>query len=116
MNLASLRRHGRAWGLGLGLVLSSALPAGASQQTLATGSGVGTDFVGQRNVIYVPGAGYWAFFHAVNPTASVYSYSSDGSSWSTPQSVFPSSLMSPDVAAGQPSVWMYYDATFSSTY
>ena len=60
--------------------------------------------------------GYWAFFHAVNPTLSVYSFSADGNTWSTPQAAFPTSIMTPNVAAGQPSIWYYYDSVQHSTF
>jgi hypothetical protein len=103
---------------GLVLALGAALTSlsFAAQQTLTTGSGVGTDFAGQRNVIYIPGMGYWAFFHAVNPTNSVESYSADGNTWSTPQNVFPYATLAPNVAAGQPSIWYFYDSVTLSTY
>ncbi|MFI5361788.1 MAG: hypothetical protein ACHQ49_07440, partial [Elusimicrobiota bacterium] len=116
MNSGLLGRRARALGLGLGLLFGAGLTARASQQTLTSGAGAGTDFAGQRNVIFILGVGYWAFFHAVNPTASEYSFSPDGSTWSTAQSVFPTSTMAPDVAAGQASIWYVSSGTVMYVY
>ncbi|MBI4376909.1 MAG: hypothetical protein HY549_10725, partial [Elusimicrobia bacterium] len=73
-----------------------------------------TGYAGQRNIVYVPGRGYWIFFKATNSDRVVWRYSSDGLSWkakddsgnwTTQADVFPFLSLAPDAAWYAPSVW-----------
>ncbi|MDD5657481.1 MAG: hypothetical protein PHF00_09545, partial [Elusimicrobia bacterium] len=88
-----------------GLVaLSLALPAPAAERKVGV-PGSSASYGGQRNVIYVPGWGYWIFFKEINSDRAVWRYSKDGQDWTAPQDVFPYLQLAPDCAASEPSVW-----------
>ncbi|UPT74458.1 MAG: hypothetical protein M0D55_01585 [Elusimicrobiota bacterium] len=55
--------------------------ADAATRTLGTG-GANTAYVGQRNVLFIPGRGYWAFFKSTNSDRVVWRWSLDGQDWS----------------------------------
>ena len=105
----SLRRLALVLALGWG----AAAPAQAAQKTLGTG-GASTAFAGQRNVLYIPGKGYWVFFQAANADRVVWRYSPDGQDWKAKDDdgnwvlqadVFPYLKMAPDAAWPNASVW-----------
>ncbi|MDD5303639.1 MAG: hypothetical protein PHS14_11090, partial [Elusimicrobia bacterium] len=87
--------------------------ADAAQRVIGT-NGASTAYAGQRNVIYKPGIGYWAFFKATNADRVVWRFSVDGQVWSAKDEagntvaqadVFPFLSLAPDAAWGNPSVW-----------
>ncbi|MBI2788067.1 MAG: hypothetical protein HYX59_05235 [Elusimicrobia bacterium] len=93
--------------------LSLTLGASAAQRKLGV-AGTSTAYGGQRNVIYVPGTGYWSFFREVSSDRAVWRFSVDGQEWTAPLDVFPFSQTAPDAAAGEPSIW--YVASLNRVY
>ncbi|MFA6003443.1 MAG: hypothetical protein WC881_05180, partial [Elusimicrobiota bacterium] len=89
-------------------------PAHSAQRTLGS-NGDNTSYVGQHNVIYVPGLGYWAFYRKVSPSdRAVWRWSWDGQDWKAKDEggnwgdsadLFPFTMLAPDAAWGSPSVW-----------
>ncbi|TPW18338.1 MAG: hypothetical protein FD129_6 [bacterium] len=90
----------------LAVTLSSPREAHPAQRKMTTGAGAGTGWGGQRNVISIPGMGYWAFFKSANPDRLTLRYSGDGMDWTAAEDVFPYLQMAPDAAAGYASVWL----------
>ncbi|MBI4057047.1 MAG: hypothetical protein HY399_05805, partial [Elusimicrobia bacterium] len=105
----------KGWGVFFtALFMLSSFPGlWGAERTVGTG-GANTGYSGQKNLIYVPGKGYWIFFKATNSDRVVYRYSSDGidwkakdesGNWVTQADVFPFLQTAPDAAAPTPSVW-----------
>ena len=95
------------------LALLPAPSSRAAQKVLGTG-GANTAYAGQRNLIFIPGKGYWAFFKATNSDRVVYRYSPDGITWKAKDEygnwvaqadVFPYLQTAPDAAWPAASVW-----------
>ncbi|MBI5240311.1 MAG: hypothetical protein HY926_07540, partial [Elusimicrobia bacterium] len=117
MDCSGQRRQRRLRWAGLKTALLAGLclisgPGRAGQQTLSSGIGAGTDFAGQRNVIYVPGVGVWVFYHSTaNGSKGVWRFSGDGgSSWTAETEVFPYTLLAPGSATPMPGVWWRADS------
>ena len=95
------------------LALWPAPAARSAPQVLGTG-GSNTAYAGQRNMIYIPNRGYWAFFKMTNSDRVVYRYSADGITWKAKDEggnwvaqadVFPYLQTAPDAAWPASSVW-----------
>ncbi|MCM2304951.1 MAG: hypothetical protein NDJ72_09630, partial [Elusimicrobia bacterium] len=87
---------------------------GRAAERVIGDNGASTAYVGQRNVIYIPGKGYWSFFKATNPDSSVWRFSLDGrdwratdeaGAWTDKADILPFTSLAPDAAWGNPSVW-----------
>ncbi|MEK7384626.1 MAG: hypothetical protein AAB262_15265, partial [Elusimicrobiota bacterium] len=93
---------------------SPARPAERKITPPVTGASAATNYVGQRNILHIPGQGYWVFFKATNPDRAIWRFSPDGQDWKATDEtgswvdqadVFPFTLLAPDAAWSNPSIW-----------
>ena len=96
----------RCLALGFAALLAGSVvsTADAAQRSVGA-SGTSSGYGGQRNVVYVPGWGYWIFFKEINSDRPVWRFSKDGQDWTAAQDIFPFLQTLPDAAAPEPSVW-----------